>query len=49
VRADASIVLGLAAGVLDLETTRGLVDIEGDQASRRAVRAIFGTRRAEAN
>src|SRR5919109_115626 len=38
VRADASIVLGLAAGVLGLDDTRGLVDIEGDEA---AVRAVF--------
>jgi DNA-binding HxlR family transcriptional regulator len=37
-RADASIVLGLAAGVLSLDDTRGLVDIEGDEA---AVRAVF--------
>jgi DNA-binding HxlR family transcriptional regulator len=38
VRAEASIVLGLAAGVLDLDDTRGLIDIEGDEA---AVRAVF--------
>jgi DNA-binding HxlR family transcriptional regulator len=38
VRADAPIVLGLAAGVLGLDDTRGLVDIEGDEA---AVRAVF--------
>jgi DNA-binding HxlR family transcriptional regulator len=44
-RADASIVLGLAAGVLSLDEVDGLVDVEGDQA---AVRAIFGARRAEA-
>jgi DNA-binding HxlR family transcriptional regulator len=37
VRADASIVLGLAAGVLDLDDTRDLVDIEGDEAAVRAV------------
>jgi DNA-binding HxlR family transcriptional regulator len=43
VRADASLVLGLAAGVLTLDDTRGLVDIEGDEA---AVRAIFNARRA---
>ena len=42
-RADAAIVLGLAAGVLTLNDTRGLVDIEGDEA---AVRAIFNPRRA---
>jgi DNA-binding HxlR family transcriptional regulator len=45
VRADAAIVLGLAAGVLTLDDTRGLVDIEGDEA---AVRAIFKPRRTEA-
>jgi DNA-binding HxlR family transcriptional regulator len=38
VRADASIVLGLAAGVLTLDDTTGLVDIEGDDA---AVQAVF--------
>jgi DNA-binding HxlR family transcriptional regulator len=38
IRADASIVLGLAAGVLGLDDTRGLVDIEGDES---AVRAVF--------
>jgi DNA-binding HxlR family transcriptional regulator len=38
VHADAQIVLGLAAGVLSLDDTRGLVDIEGDEA---AVRALF--------
>jgi len=38
VRAEAPIILGLAAGVLDLDDTRGLVDIEGDEA---AVRAVF--------
>jgi DNA-binding HxlR family transcriptional regulator len=43
VRADASIVLGLAAGVLTLDNASGLVDIEGDEA---AARAIFGARRA---
>ncbi|GGU48357.1 winged helix-turn-helix transcriptional regulator [Lentzea flava] len=37
-RADASIVLGLAAGVLSLDNTTGLVDVEGDDA---AVRAVF--------
>jgi DNA-binding HxlR family transcriptional regulator len=41
-RADASIVLGLAAGVLTLDDTRGLVDIEGDDD---AVRAVFAPRR----
>jgi DNA-binding HxlR family transcriptional regulator len=45
VRADASIVLGLAAGVLDLDKVLGLVDIEGDEA---AVRAVFDSHRAEA-
>jgi DNA-binding HxlR family transcriptional regulator len=44
VRADASIVLGLAAGVLTLNDTLGLVDIEGDEA---AVRAVFNPRRAD--
>lgn len=44
VRADASIVLGLAAGVLTLDDTLGLVDIEGDEA---AVRAVFNSRRAD--
>ncbi|MGI5350334.1 winged helix-turn-helix transcriptional regulator [Streptomyces sp. CA-250714] len=45
VRADASIVLGLAAGVLTLDDTLGLIDIEGDEA---AVRAVFTHRRADA-
>lgn len=44
VRADASIVLGLAAGVLALNDARGLVDIEGDEA---AVRAVFNPQRAD--
>jgi DNA-binding HxlR family transcriptional regulator len=43
VRADASIVLGLAAGVLTLNDTLGLIDIEGDEA---AVRTVFNPRRA---
>ncbi len=38
VRADAAIVLGLAARVLTLDDMRGLVDIEGDET---AVRAVF--------
>jgi DNA-binding HxlR family transcriptional regulator len=38
VRAEASIVLGLAAGVLTLNDIHGLIDIEGDEA---AVRAVF--------
>lgn len=38
-RADAAIILGLAAGVLTLDDTLGLVHLEGDEA---AVRAIFG-------
>jgi DNA-binding HxlR family transcriptional regulator len=38
VRADAQIIFGLAAGVLALDDTRGLVEIEGDAA---AVRAVF--------
>jgi DNA-binding HxlR family transcriptional regulator len=42
VRADASIVLGLASGVLDLDETLGLIDIEGDEA---AVRTVLGARR----
>jgi DNA-binding HxlR family transcriptional regulator len=45
VHADASIVLGLAAGVLALDQARGLVDVEGDEA---AVRAVFGTRPVKA-
>ena len=43
VRADASIVLGLAAGALTPNDTLGLVDVEGDEA---AVRAVFNPRRA---
>ncbi|NUR00714.1 MAG: helix-turn-helix transcriptional regulator [Streptomyces sp.] len=42
VRADASIVLGLAAGALTFNETLALVDIEGDEA---AVRAVFNRRR----
>ncbi|NNH74513.1 helix-turn-helix transcriptional regulator [Nocardia uniformis] len=38
-RADAGIVLGLAAGVLALDDMLGVVDIDGDQA---AVRTVFG-------
>jgi DNA-binding HxlR family transcriptional regulator len=45
VHADAAIVLGLAAGVLTLDDTLGLIDIEGDQT---AVRAVFTPRRAHA-
>jgi DNA-binding HxlR family transcriptional regulator len=45
VRADPSIVLGLAAGVLALDDALGLVDVEGDEG---AVRAVFGARRADA-
>ncbi|TCK21955.1 winged helix-turn-helix transcriptional regulator [Pseudonocardia endophytica] len=37
-RTDAPIVFGLAAGVLDFDDTRGLVEIDGDEA---AVRALF--------
>jgi DNA-binding HxlR family transcriptional regulator len=44
VHADAAIVLGLAAGVLALDDTRRLLDIEGDEG---AVRAIFTPRRAD--
>jgi len=43
VRADAAIVLGLAAGALTLDDVPGLVEIDGDAA---AVRAIFSARRA---
>jgi DNA-binding HxlR family transcriptional regulator len=43
VRGDASIILGLAAGVLALDKALRLVDVEGDEA---AVRAVFGARRA---
>ncbi|MGI5284003.1 winged helix-turn-helix transcriptional regulator [Nonomuraea polychroma] len=43
VHADASVVLGLAAGVLSLDDTLGLVDVEGDEA---AVRAVFNPRGA---
>ncbi|RSN54351.1 transcriptional regulator [Amycolatopsis sp. WAC 04182] len=42
-RADAGIVLGLAAGALKLDDVAGLVDIEGDEA---AVREILRTRHA---
>ncbi|GAA3246642.1 winged helix-turn-helix transcriptional regulator [Nonomuraea helvata] len=45
VRADAPIILGLAAGVLALDDAHGLVDIEGDEA---AVRALFNFRRPQA-
>ncbi|WP_433175199.1 winged helix-turn-helix transcriptional regulator [Actinoallomurus sp. CA-150999] len=43
VRADASIVLGLAAGALTFDDTLEFVAIEGDEA---AVRALFNPRRA---
>jgi hypothetical protein len=43
VHADAAIVLGLAAGVLTLDDSRGLVDIDGDEA---AARAVLNPRRA---
>ncbi|WP_062991382.1 winged helix-turn-helix transcriptional regulator [Nocardia anaemiae] len=36
-RAEAAIVLGLAAGMLDLDGIRALVDIEGDETALRAV------------
>jgi hypothetical protein len=39
-RADAAIVLGLAAGMLALDDVRSEADIEGDEA---ALRAIFGS------
>ncbi|MFC7449887.1 winged helix-turn-helix transcriptional regulator [Rhodococcus daqingensis] len=42
VRADAPIVLGLAAGALALDNVLAIVDIEGDEA---AVRAFFGADR----
>jgi DNA-binding HxlR family transcriptional regulator len=45
VRTDPAIVLGLAAGVLTFDDTRGLVDIEGDES---AVRAVFNPLRAAA-
>ncbi|MBN6040294.1 helix-turn-helix domain-containing protein [Amycolatopsis sp. 195334CR] len=41
VRADAAIVLGLAAGALALDDARALVEIEGDEA---VVRAVFAAR-----
>jgi DNA-binding HxlR family transcriptional regulator len=44
VRADAAVLLGLAAGVLALDNARELVSIEGDEA---AVRTIFSARPAE--
>jgi hypothetical protein len=43
VRAKASVVLGLAAGVLTLDDTLGLIDIEGDEA---VVRGVFDAHRA---
>ncbi|UUV31476.1 helix-turn-helix transcriptional regulator [Amycolatopsis roodepoortensis] len=42
-RADAAIVLGLAAGALELDDVAGLVDIEGDEG---AVRDLLQTRHA---
>lgn len=42
VRAEPSIILGLAAGMLDLQQVRGLIEIEGDED---AVRALFGAER----
>jgi DNA-binding HxlR family transcriptional regulator len=44
VRADAAIVLGLAAGLLTLDDTRELVDLEGEEA---AVRAVFSGSRSD--
>jgi DNA-binding HxlR family transcriptional regulator len=44
VRADAPIVLGLAAAVLTLDDTTGLIDIDGDAA---AVQAVFNPPRAD--
>ena len=46
VRADPSVILGLAAGVLDLQQVRGLIEIEGDE---KAARALFGTEHADAD
>ena len=37
VRADAPVVLGLAAGALTFDDATGLVDIDGDEAAARAV------------
>lgn len=45
VSAEPSIILGLAAGMLDLQQVRGLIEIEGDE---EAVRALFGGKRADA-
>lgn len=45
VRADPSIILGLAAGMLDLQQVLGLIEIEGDE---EAVRALFGAERGDA-
>lgn len=44
-RAEPSIILGLAAGRLDLQQVLGLVEIEGDE---KAVRALFDAERADA-
>jgi len=45
VRADPSIILGLAAGMLDLHQVLGLIEIDGDED---AARALFGAERADA-
>ena len=45
VSAEPSIILGLAAGMLDLQQVRGLIEIEGDE---EAVSALFGGKRADA-
>lgn len=45
VGADPSIILGLAAGMLDLKQVRGLIEIDGDE---EAVRALFGGERPDA-
>lgn len=42
--AEPSIILGLAAGMLDLQQVRGLIEIEGDE---EAVRALFGGEQAD--
>ena len=45
VSAEPSIILGLAAGMLDFQQVRELIEIEGDE---EAVRALFGGERANA-
>jgi hypothetical protein len=41
IRADASVILGLAAGVLTLDQIAGLATIEGDES---AIRTVFNRR-----